>query len=133
MNRAVFVSNIKKLCSDLGLKPTSACKEAGVGGSFIADVNRGQTPSVEKVETLAHFLGTTVSELIGEAAQPVPDALPLRDSASSGRASDVLRLSLDEVEMVLAYRSATPKERGVIDLMLADYVNANKKGTVSAG
>ena len=49
-----------------GCKPTVACRESGVGTSFIPDINRGQTPSVAKVQMLAQYLGCTVSDLLGE-------------------------------------------------------------------
>ena len=55
----------------MGVAPTAACKEAGVGTSFIRNVEvRGSIPSVDRVEKLAAYLGCTVSELIGE--QPPP-------------------------------------------------------------
>lgn len=123
----LFVENIKYYCKRKGVKTTAACKEAGVGGSFVADINRGQTPSVEKVWQLAQYLGVTVSELLGEIEGfDVPDdqaeqILTLHDSVPRGRASDVERLSVDEVELVHAYRRATPKERALIDTMLAEY------------
>lgn len=67
MDKAVFVQNIKKYCSVKGVKPTVACRESGVGSSFINNIeSRGQVPSVEKVQLLAQYLGVTVSELLGE-------------------------------------------------------------------
>ena len=67
MNPEIFVQNIKKRCAEIGVAPTVACKEAGVGTSFINNIEaRGQTPSVDRVEKLATYLGCTVSELIGE-------------------------------------------------------------------
>ena len=53
-------------CALKGVKPTTACRESGVGTSFITDINRGQTPSVAKVQLLAQYLGCTVSDLLGE-------------------------------------------------------------------
>lgn len=67
MNPEIFVQNIKNFCRLKGEAPTTACKNAGVGTSFIRDIEaRGQTPSVDRVEKLAAYLGCTVSELIGE-------------------------------------------------------------------
>ncbi len=66
MNVEVFVQNIKFYCEQKGVKPTNACKESGVGGSFINDIERGRTPSVAKVQMLADYLGVTTSELLGE-------------------------------------------------------------------
>lgn len=126
MNRDAFVQNIKFYCERKGLKPTSACKDAGVGTSFVTDIKRGQTPSVEKVEQLAHYLGVTVSTLLGESA-PIDQTMTLHDSAVVIQPDDFRRLSWDEVDMVLAYRRATPKERGLIDDILREY----KKGTTA--
>ncbi len=75
MNPEIFVQNIKKRCAEMGVAPTVACKEAGVGTSFINNIeSRGQTPSVDRVEKLAGYLGCTVSELIGEQTPPGREA-----------------------------------------------------------
>ena len=67
MNREKLVQNIKAYCALRGVKPTVACRECGVGVSFINNIERGQTPSVAKVQMLAQYLGCTVSDLLGEA------------------------------------------------------------------
>ena len=54
------------------IKPTNACKESGVGSSFLSDIQRGQTPSVSKVQLLAQYLGVTTSDLLGEAQKSSP-------------------------------------------------------------
>lgn len=66
MDAQVFVQNIKHYCKLKGIKPTVACRESGVGSSFINNLERGQTPSVAKVQMLANYLGVTTSELLGE-------------------------------------------------------------------
>lgn len=66
MDKEIFVQNIKIYCTLKGVKPTVACRESGVGTSFISDINRGQIPSVAKVQQLAQYLGCTVSDLLGE-------------------------------------------------------------------
>ncbi len=76
MNKEFFVQNVKELCLKQGVKPTNACKESGVGGSFLSDISRGQTPSVAKVQMLAQYLGVTTSELLGE---KVPDLAILQE------------------------------------------------------
>lgn len=71
MDASVFVKNVKYLCLKKGIKPTNACKDAGVGGSFLSDIlNRGSTPSVAKVQMLADYLGVTTSDLLGETKRP---------------------------------------------------------------
>ena len=66
MDALIFVENVKYYCNKKGEAPTVACKNAGVGTSFISDIKRGQTPSVAKVQLLANYLGVTTSELLGE-------------------------------------------------------------------
>ena len=72
MDREVFVQNIEKYCAQNGVKPTNACRDSGVGASFVNDIKRGQTPSVAKVQLLAQYLGCTVSDLLGEKATSSP-------------------------------------------------------------
>ena len=64
MDRELFVQNIEQYCSKKDVKPTNACRDSGVGTSFLADIKRGQTPSVAKVQMLAQYLGCTVSDLL---------------------------------------------------------------------
>lgn len=71
MDKEVFVQNIKQYCALRGVKPTVACRESGVGSSFINNIEvKGSVPSIEKVQLLAQYLGVTVSELLGE---PMPE------------------------------------------------------------
>ena len=57
MDRELLVQNIERYCSKKGVKPTNACRDSGVGASFLTDIKRGQTPSVAKVQLLAQYLG----------------------------------------------------------------------------
>jgi transcriptional regulator with XRE-family HTH domain len=68
MDKEIFVQNVKFFCNRKGIPPTVACQESGVGGSFLSDVKRGRTPSVEKFQMLAQYLGVTTSQLLGEQA-----------------------------------------------------------------
>lgn len=70
MNRDILVENIRILSRRRGELPTILCKKAGVGGSFVSDINRGRTPSIEKVQRLADYLGVTTSQLLGEDELP---------------------------------------------------------------
>lgn len=66
MDATKIVQNVKKYCKIKGVKPTPACRDSGVGTSFINDIERGKVPSVEKVQMLAAYLEVTTSELLGE-------------------------------------------------------------------
>lgn len=89
MDKDFFVQNIKAYCALKGVKPTVACRESGVGTSFITDVNKGKKPSVVKVQMLAQYLGCTVSELIGE--KP-PEAAKAADPKAGGLSEEFVRL-----------------------------------------
>ena len=81
------------------IKPTNACKESGVGSSFLSDIQRGQTPSVSKVQLLAQYLGVTTSDLLGEAQKNSPpseeDRLLAGYDALSARNREKLEEYLD--------------------------------------
>ncbi len=68
------MKNVKKYCKLRDVKPTVACRESGVGTSFINNIEKGSAPSVEKVQKLAAYLGVTTSELLGEERAPAPVA-----------------------------------------------------------
>ena len=109
MNVEVFVQNVKVLCVQKGVKPTNACKESGVGGSFINDIERGRNPSVTKVQMLADYLGVTTSELLGETPK------------ATANATEQLSLSRQEAALLLAYRKADERTRQMVDLALEPY------------
>ncbi len=121
MDTEKFVQNIKFYCDRKGVKPTNACRESGAGKSLIDQLERrGSIPSVEKVQQLAQYLGVTTSELLGETESCVPKSgtgppavLGLHDSA--------IRLKVDEVEMILAYRRADADARVIVDAALRKY------------
>lgn len=122
MDKQLFVQSVKNYCERKNVKPTVACREAGVGTSFINNIEaRGQVPSVEKVQQLAQYLGVTTSELLGEVPCAPPDVLTLHDSAVRGERCETLRLSVDEVKIALAYRNADQRARDIVDLTLEPF------------
>lgn len=111
MNPEIFVQNIKNRCAAMGVAPTVACREAGVGSSFINNIEaRGQTPSIDRVEKLAAYLGCTVSELIGETAPP-PSSSPIpEDPVIAEIMSRVADLTPDQQRLYLAQLRALQAE-----------------------
>ena len=103
MDASIFVQNIKNYCQLKGVKPTTACKESGVGASFISDINRGQTPSVSKVQMLADYLGVTTSELLGEKTEPTVGD----DGLSDG-----------EQALLNLFRQLTPEQQDMVIRMV---------------
>ena len=93
MDKQLFVQNVKMYCQLRGVKPTVACRESGVGTSFINNIEaRGEVPSVEKVQLLAQYLGVTTSELLGETG---PKNLAIQD----------------QPYLVMRYNSLSPEEQ----------------------
>lgn len=73
MDKEYFVKKVEYLCLVKGIKPTNACIDAGIGSGFMSDIkNRSRVPSIDKFEKLVAYLGTTVSDLIGEVAPDAP-------------------------------------------------------------
>lgn len=79
LNKELLISNIEKYCAARNTKPTPAAMAAGVGHTFLTDIKRGKIPSVEKVATLAAYLGVSTSDLVGDAQTPA-DLAPLADA-----------------------------------------------------
>lgn len=126
MDKEKFVENIKFYCKRNNIKPTNACRDSGVGPSFISNIeSRGQTPSVEKVQMLAQYLGVTTSVLLGEEQlRPVSrsDALMLRDPNSPrNHPPDYCYVSKSEYALIRAYKNAPPEVQRAVGDMLKRY------------
>ena len=107
MDKDILLENIKTACESKGEKVTPACVNAGVGSSFVADIRRGQVPSVEKVARLAAYLGVTTSELLGE---DLPESV-------TGLPPDFLHAFLalpsadrEEIMAIMEYKAARNKK-----------------------
>lgn len=108
MDKELFVQNIKRFCALRGVKPTIACRESGVSASFISNIEgRNQTPSVEKVQMLAQYLGVTTSELLGESTP--------EEEARATLVEHLAQSVKDESKMLDYVR---PKEPGHSDLIV---------------
>lgn len=120
MDKVLFVRNVKQVCKLKGVKPTVACRESGVGTSFINNIEaRGQIPSVEKVQMLAAYLGVTTSELLGEEKEPTP-------VSEDG-------LSAEQADLVRLYSAASPALRAAALAVLKSAEGQDKApGAVSA-
>lgn len=110
------MQTVKILCLQRKVKPTVACKESGVGGSFINDIERGRRPLVTKVQMLADYLGVTTSELLGE----VPMGAYSKSEAEISQAD--IKPSKAEQELISAYRAASPDDRAIIDNIVRRYI-----------
>lgn len=70
MELNILVQNIKARCKANGIPPTVACRDSGAGKDLLSNIKKGQTPSIEKVQQMADYLGCTVSDLLGEEKKP---------------------------------------------------------------
>lgn len=126
MDKSLFVENVKFYCKKNNVKPTNACRDSGAGASLISNIEtRGQTPSVDKVQKLAAYLGVTTSALLGE-EQPrgVSDlgTVTLRDPfAARASPPDYFHVSKAEYELICAYKNAPPTVQRAVADMLARY------------
>lgn len=136
MDKALFVENVKKYCDQKGVKATNACRESGAGASLISNIlNRGQTPSVEKVQALAQYLGVTTSDLLGETRpplRPIPadvsnlGTVTLRDPFAQPYRPDYIHLTPEEVELMRKYQKAPPLIQQAVRGVLDSYAAAQK-------
>jgi transcriptional regulator with XRE-family HTH domain len=71
---------------------------------LLSKIKRGKTPSIDRVEKLAAYLGCTVSELIGEAprASGAPAASPEEDPLVAEIMARVRELTPDQQRLYLA-------------------------------
>lgn len=142
MNKELFVQNVKKYCALRGVKPTVACRESGVSSSFISNIEgRNQTPSVEKVQMLAQYLGVTTSELLGEVPISSDPEQAARDALTEQLAQSV-RVQLSEekkptpadgdglneeqLEVIRRYDAAPPALRAAALAVLRSAEEPNK-------
>lgn len=110
MDRELFVQNIKKCCAIKGIKPTVACRESGVGVSFINDIDRGQTPSVAKVQMLAQYLGCTVSDLLGERPADIDPGNIITYADRNGESKRTKKLSDAQYAALVKIIESLPEE-----------------------
>ena len=73
MDNELLIKNIIHFSVVKKEYPTRACETAGVGKNLIANLRKGQVPSVEKVQMLAEYFGVSTSELLGEKKPPVSE------------------------------------------------------------
>ncbi len=66
MNGEYVVEKIKYLCDSQGFSMCNMFKKCGIGTQILIEIKRGIPPTVDKLEAIACFLGTTVSDLLGE-------------------------------------------------------------------
>ena len=113
MDLEILVQNIKRLCALKGVKPTVACRESGVGTSFINNIEvRGSVPSVEKMQMLAQYLGVTTSELLGEEAiGPLRFAVPEEKMAAvDALYQQLIEMPIEQIKAIHKLALSIPRQ-----------------------
>lgn len=112
MDKEFLVQNIKRLCALKGVKPTVACRESGVGTSFVNDIERGRIPSVEKIQMLAQYLGVSTSELLGEEAiGPLRFAVPEEKMAAvDALYQQLIEMPIEQIEALHKLALSIPRQ-----------------------
>lgn len=100
MENSILIENIKKQCVLKGQSPTNALSESGVGKSFIADLRRGQTPSVAKVQMLAEYFGVTTSHLLGEKEPPASEDNERLKAVLAGTEDEKVKYALELMDQL---------------------------------
>lgn len=106
MYRKELVENIKSRSKMIGEAPTKACDNAGVGTSFIANINAGQNPGIDKMLKLSSYLKCSVSDLLGDGP------------------TEKIQLPAKDQELLDAYHDADYDTRTIVDLALKPYKKA---------
>lgn len=66
MNVELFIQNVRAYCALKKISPTSACVNSGAGRNLLSNMKKGESPSFERIQALATYLGCTVADLTGE-------------------------------------------------------------------
>lgn len=65
MDSDMLISRIEELAKQKGVSKTKALTESGAGKDFIANIKKGQTPSVAKLQKLSEYFGVSTDYLLG--------------------------------------------------------------------
>lgn len=132
MDMETFVENAKSICKDRNMAVSTACLNAGLSVTWMSDIEKKHTrPRIDTVIAFAQYLGVTVSELLGE-TKPTKESAVLRDCTAVVKPSDFTRLTVSEVEMIMAYRMASEDEKAAICLLLRKYKKETTTGAEMA-
>lgn len=65
-NRELLIDRIKELSQAKSISATKALQESGAGKDFIANLKKGQAPSIEKIAIVADYFNVSVDYLLGK-------------------------------------------------------------------
>lgn len=104
-----MVKNLKKLRNEYKISQQQLAEIIGVSQQSINKYeNHNIEPDIETLKALAEYFNTTVDYLIG---------YEINDSSKTNG----LKLTKNEIELILNYRTLTPREKESIDLIIQNY------------
>lgn len=65
-----IIETIQNLCSSKKISANKALLESGVGKDLIANMRKGQNPTINKISDLADYLDVSVDYLLGRTENP---------------------------------------------------------------
>jgi len=66
----VLISRLESSISGHGTSSAKALEESGAGKDMIANLKKGQTPTVSKIHAIADYLDCSVDYLLGRTDKP---------------------------------------------------------------
>lgn len=107
-NRELLIDRIKELSQAKSISATKALQESGAGKDFIANLKKGQAPSIEKIAIVADYFNVSVDYLLGKTSQKEKDTISEDDVkvALFGGEKDVPDEVWQEVKDFAAYAKA---------------------------
>ena len=110
MDSDMIISRIEELAKQKGISKTKALTESGAGKDFIANIKKGQTPSVAKLQKLSEYFEVSTDYLLGidksesDISGNIPaDLYILQDALSSRINIEIEKLDDDQKKHLLTY------------------------------
>ena len=95
-----IAQTIKGLCEKRGTSINKMLRSCQINTSLITDLNKGRVPSAEKILKIANFFNVTTDYLLTGNNPNPPNITP------------------EEMELLLKFRTLSPKKRKAIELLM---------------
>ena len=100
MDSDMIISRIEELAKQKGVSKTKALTESGAGKDFIANIKKGQTPSVAKLQKLSEYFEVSTDYLLG-IDKSEPDILknvPVDITLFPGTLSSEIKIEIEKLD-----------------------------------
>lgn len=105
MNNDLLLKRIDELCTEKGVKKTTAFTESHVGKNFASNL-KTSNPSQKNLALLAQYFDCTVDYLLGNSDDRETVTIPIQESIQES-----IQLSEEERILISAFRSASIEGR----------------------